>query len=492
MSLSVGLSVARSALSVTAEQTAVISRNVANAGDTQFSRKNANVITAANGGVRVMSITRAADQALFDKMVSTRSLAAGQDEIVKALNRLDETINDPELDASPSALIGKLNDAIQLYASAPQDPVRGQAAVGAAADLARSLNEATRTVQSVRDSADGEIARSVESLNRLLGEFKTINDSIKRGTAAGVDVTDQLDQRDRLLTSISQEIGVRTIVRGDNDMVIYTDSGVTLFETAPRSVTFDRSLTLPAGATGNAIHIDGVPVTGPGAGLAAKSGRLVGLMAVRDDITVTYQNQLDEIARGLIETFAESDQSAVPTLPDIPGLFTYSGAPAMPASGSVLQGLAGSIRINPNVDPSQGGSVTLLRDGGIGAPGNPAYVYNASGAAGFSDRLQQLVDVIAEDRVFDPDARLDTPTSLGSFASLSVGWLQEGRKAAGEEADFRQAVLERSTDALSRATGVNLDEEMTILLELERSYQASTRLVATIDAMLESLLAATG
>ena len=55
------------------------------------------------------------------------------------------------------------------------------------------------------------------------------------------------------------------------------------------------------------------------------SGRLIGLAAVRDTYAVTYQNQLDEIARGLIEAFAESDQSASPSLPDAPGLFTYPG-----------------------------------------------------------------------------------------------------------------------------------------------------------------------
>ena len=71
---------------------------------------------------------------------------------------------------------------------------------------------------------------------------------------------------------------------------------------------------------------------GFGAGvMLAGSGRLTGFAAVRDSATVTYQNQLDEIARGLIEAFAESDQSASPSLPDVPGLFTYPGSPAIPA-----------------------------------------------------------------------------------------------------------------------------------------------------------------
>ena len=55
---------------------------------------------------------------------------------------------------------------------------------------------------------------------------------------------------------------------------------------------------------------------------------------------------------------------------------------------------------------------------------------------------------------------------------------------------YREMVLERTSDALSKATGVNLDEEMTLMLELERTYQASSKLISTIDSMLGSLLAA--
>ena len=55
---------------------------------------------------------------------------------------------------------------------------------------------------------------------------------------------------------------------------------------------------------------------------------------MRDNAAVTYQSQLDEVARGLIDAFKETDQSGA-ALPDVPGLFTYPGAPAMPATGGL-------------------------------------------------------------------------------------------------------------------------------------------------------------
>lgn len=400
MSLSIGLDVALSGLSTTAEQTAVVARNVARANDPYATRKNANVITTNNGGIRVSSVTRAANSALLEKMLSATSTSAAQKAIVESLNRLDETVADPELDTSPAAAIQKLNDAIQQYAAAPQDPLRAQSAVAAAQNLADTLNGATQTVQDVRAQADAGISNSVNRLNTLLARFETTNSEIVKGTRIGADVTDYLDQRDGLLASISEEVGIRTVPRENGDMAVFTDSGVTLFDVKARPVSFDRTMLYNPGTTGNAVFIDGVPIAGSAGVMLAGSGRLTGLVAVRDDIAATYQNQLDEIARGLIEAFAESDQSATPSLPDSPGLFTYPGSPAMPASGTLLVGLAGAIRINPSVDPSQGGNLALLRDGGMA--GDPAYVYNTSGGSAYADRLNQYVTALSATRSFDP------------------------------------------------------------------------------------------
>jgi flagellar hook-associated protein 1 FlgK len=193
------------------------------------------------------------------------------------------------------------------------------------------------------------------------------------------------------------------------------------------------------------------------------------------------------MARGLITNFAESDQSVTPTLPDRTGLFSYSGSPAVPAAGTLVAGLAGQIRVNPALDPSQGGDPTYLRDGGLNGA---SYVYNTSGADGFSDRLRELNDLFGTAIGFDASAELKTSTTLLTFSSDSTGWLQEIRQNAAADLDFRSAVFERSSAALSNTTGVNLDFEMTLLLELERSYQATSRLISTVDTMFASLLEA--
>ncbi|HET7408797.1 MAG TPA: flagellar basal body rod C-terminal domain-containing protein, partial [Paracoccaceae bacterium] len=151
-------------------------------------------------------------------------------------------------------------------------------------------------------------------------------------------------------------------------------------------------------------------------------------------------------------------------------------------------GLAAGLVANPNADPDQGGSLDRLRDGGIGDPSQPAYGYNPTGASAFEGRLQEIVDAFGRERAFDPSLGATASADLLGFASASVGWLESSRQGAASEIDYRNALLARSTEALSNATGVNIDEEMTIMLELERSYQASAKLIATVDSMFATLL----
>jgi flagellar hook-associated protein 1 FlgK len=333
------------------------------------------------------------------------------------------------------------------------------------------------------------MATSVANINQLLTQFDKVNTAIVKGTIAGDDITDYLDQRDTIVSKMSQEVGVSMSIRANGDAALYTDSGVVLFDKTARSVSFAATNNYTAGTTGNAVYIDGVPVTGANSVMPIKTGKLAGLADLRDKATVTYQGQLDEIARGLINTFRESDQSGA-SLPDVPGLFTYPGAPAMPASATVSVGLAGLISVAASVDPAQGGNPNLLRDGAIS--GNVAYQYNTAGNGGYSARLQQLIGGMDASQPFDTTTQGKPNGSLIDFASSSTSWIENQRKTADSSVSYQKTLLERSTAALSNVSGVNMDDEMSLMLQVERTYSASSKIISTVDQMLQSLLAAVG
>lgn len=491
MNLTAALESARSSLMASGIQSATISRNIAGASTTGYSRKIAVLDNLPNAGVYVAAIQRAASSGLYSNVLTATSASAKQSAIYDGLQKIaTATVDDPELDQSPTAQLNALKKALQQYANAPDNTTLAQAAVTSAKDMATALNQATNTVQSVREGADADMNISVQNINQLLSQFQTVNTAIVKGTISGDDVTDYLDQRDTIVSKLSQEVGVTMAIRTNGDAALYTDSGVVLFDKTARAVSFAPITSYAATTTGNAVYIDGVPVTGANSVMPLKSGKLAGLAQLRDNDTVTYQSQLDEVARGLINAFKESDQSPVPALPDVPGLFTYPGAPAMPASATVSVGLAGLISVAASVDPAQSGNPNLLRDGAIS--GNPAYQYNTAGNGGYSTRLQQLITNMDAAQPFDPTSQGKPSGSVIDFAASSTSWIENQRKTANDNSQYQSTLLDRSTAALSNVAGVNMDDEMSLMLQVERTYSASSKIISTVDQMLQSLLAAVG
>src|SRR5271157_572197 len=381
MSLSAAFNIISSSFAANSGQTAVVSNNIANVNTPGYSRQIANLITNSYGGADVASVTRVANAALAEQVSTSTATAAAQQAISAGLATLAATVNDSasasssgatQNGASPSAMLANLQSALTTYADSPTSSSAADAAVTAAKNLAASLNSGAAAVDQVREQADQNMASSVATINSLLNQFTAANNAVVTGLQAGTSVASAEDQRDSIVTQLSHEIGVSTTTAGNGAMSIYTDSGVTLFQDTPRTVAFTPTPTLVDGQSGSPVTVDGVPITGPNSPMPIQSGALAGYVALRDTLALEYESQLDQIAGGLINAFAESDQSATPTLPSLPGLFTTPGATSLPST-SAATGLAAAIEVNPNADPSQGGNSVLLRDGGISSPGNPAY-----------------------------------------------------------------------------------------------------------------------
>jgi flagellar hook-associated protein 1 FlgK len=497
MTLSSAYNIVSSSFASTAAQSAIIARNISNANTPGYSREIANQITNAYGGSDVASVSRVANAALLDQLNVSTSESASQGAISAGLATLAQTVDDSasassstgptENGNSPSALMGNLQSALATYAASPSSEAAGQAAVTAAGQLASSLNAGAAAVQQVRSQADADMATSVASINSLLSQFSAANSTIVNGLAAGTDVTAAQDQSDSLLTQISQQVGISTTTNANGSTSIYTDSGVLLFQNIPQTLTFQPSGALASGVAGNAVMVNGVPLTGANAPMAAQSGALAGYAQLRDTIAPAYGAQLDQIAGGLVSAFAEAPGTTGSTAPTLPGLFTYPGATGVPTTGA-MTGLASEIEINPNVDPAQGGDVDLLRDGGIASPGASTYTYNTTGAADYSTRISQLMNATSVDQSFNSAVGLGASGTLASYASASVAWLQGQNSQASDAASYQSSVVSQASSALSNATGVNLDTEMTNMLNIENSYTTSSKLLTTVTAMFTALI----
>lgn len=476
MSLSTAIKIAQSSFSNTAIQTAVASKNVANASNAAYNRRAAILASSANGATVVQTF-RAQNEALQKQNLLSISKSAAQDTTLAGLERM-KTMLGGNYELSTANMMSVLRNNLQAFADKPSERSLAETVVANAVDVANSLNSTSQAIQKMRAEADADIGTSVNELNRLLAEFKTYNDQVKSGTAAGTDVNDALDQRDKLLTQISEIVGVSTLVRTNNDMALYTSDGTVLFETYPRSVTFVPTATFTAGLTGNQVYIEGVVVPAGKGGNTSAQGSLAALLQLRDDITPTFQTQLDEIARGLISMFQDDGQ---------PGLFTWmNGATQSTVVPAALQnGLAGSIIVNPAVITAKGGNPLKLRDG-------VNLNQNATNDASFSTLLEGYAAAFETSMTFDVSTGINATANVLNFSTASIGWVEQLRSAAVTANNDKSALLSRTQEALKSVTAVSLDEELALLLDLEQSYKASAKLVAAVDEMLTALLQAAG
>lgn len=484
MSLSVALGIAQNALANSTRQTTVLSRNISEGSNSDYSRRSA-VLTTSLSGARVVEIQRATNEVLFRQTIVATSASAGQSKLVDGLDTLSLDVYGVEHASSPSTVIGQFLEAMQIYSAAPSTMTVADNAVEAARQVVLALNNGTTAIQSFRADMDREILGTVDELNRLLADFEVANDEVVKGTQVGRDVNDALDQRDDLLKKISQIVPVSVIQRSNNDIMLVTTAGTTLFETQPRDVTFVPTTAYAPGTSGNGIYIDGEQLAAGSGGNTSGSGTLAAMLQLRESVAGGMQAQLDEIARGLITAFAETDPLGVQ--PDAPGLFTWPGAPAIPAAATIENGLAGTITVNPLFDSLQGGNPHLLRDGGANGA---AYVHNATGGVSYSDLLITYAERMEAPIAFDAAAGVQGTISVVAYSAETVSWFEALRQNASRASESKTALLTRTQEALSNATGVNIDEELSLLLDLEHTYEASARLLRAIDEMLASLIAA--
>ncbi|MET0258550.1 MAG: flagellar hook-associated protein FlgK [Methylobacterium sp.] len=487
MTLSSALNTAKSSLIATQTQTALVSRNVANVNDPGATRKYANVVTGPDGRVEVRSVAQSQNSVLFRNMLESTSALNTSSAVLNGLDRLNETIGDTDGNGSPAALLNKMTNALKDLAVSPNNVNFASAAVSSAQDLAKSLNDLTTTVGVIRRDADDSLVVAAEDMNKILARIQDLNEKVTSGTRGNIDVTDFVDQRDHAVAELSIYVGVSAQIRGDNDLVLHTDSGVTLFDKIARPVEYTATSPLTAGVVGNAFKIDGTVVTGPNAYMPARDGRIAGLVELRDKTAVAFQAQLDKTAEGLIGAFEEK-LVVNPPATETPktGLFTAPNG----ANGLVdkAPGLAGRLSISAAAIKNP----FLVRDGGINdddanAATASRYVSNTTGAAGFTGRINDLIGKLETKSTQSTDSLTSTGT-LADFASDSMSWLQSLRSAKSSETTYKQTLVDKTKETLSNETGINLETELTMLLDLQRSFQASSKLISTVDQMMAALL----
>ncbi|UAL10898.1 flagellar hook-associated protein FlgK [Caulobacter segnis] len=336
MSLTSILTSASAGLTTAQYQMAVSQTNVANADTAGYSRKTvATTATTATLAASTATVTRAADTYLA-KTVDKTAAANGRDAIIDTyLQSYDASLGSVDGGDDVSSLLTAFQTALTNLASSSTASTKA-AAVSAASSLASSIRSLSGEIQSLRTQANSEIDETVDTINSTLSTLKTLNDQIVSTQASGGDTSDLEDQRAAAVTTLSSLIGVTTYTTSDNRVMVYTTGGQQLLGTAAATLSYDASSALSASATYPG-SISGVTVNGQDITTSITTGKLGGLITLRDDTLVGEQAALDQLAASLIEQVnaAANTGSSSPAAASLTSASAVSATDSFSATGSL-------------------------------------------------------------------------------------------------------------------------------------------------------------
>ncbi|MEJ6396378.1 flagellar hook-associated protein FlgK [Yoonia sp. 208BN28-4] len=473
MSITSALNNAASGLTANARMAETVSSNLANALTDGYAKRNVALSAQqVTGGVRIDGIVRQTDRGLTgDRRLADAALGGGQ-RSANAMQALSRVFGDI---GAPDSLPGRLAALEQSLLSASADPAsetRLTAVINRLKDVTGTMKIQSDAIQSQRVQADASIARDVNDLNTALEQVEKLNGDILRLRGSGLDTSNAQDARQQAIDRVASLVPIRELDRANGQVALITTSGQTLIDGKAANFDFQATPVITADMTLASGALSGISMNGRPLDPADGVGRLAGgalaaSFALRDTTLTAMQTDLDAIAADLITRFA--DPAVDPTLvPGAPGLITDRGAAL---AATPLEGLAGRLQINPNVDPSKGGDVSRLRDGVDAA---------AVGPVGRNTQINAWVDAL----------RQITPIAGTSAAGLASRF-EEGfsRARLDTEADTAFATARWETLRTAELSlGVDTDQELQQLLVIEQAYAANAKVIQTVDFMIQRLM----
>ena len=506
---------------------AVTSGNIANVNTPGYNRQEPIYeTTSPNGifgnGVRVEHVRSVVDTYLQRQIISGQSTLGRFATEKGVMDRVESIFSDAE---------GGINGAIDDFFAAVQD-VQNNASETAPRNIllerGRSLSQTIHSdyaqLQSISRDMNGEITARVDEVNALASQIARLNKQIQMAEGSGGNPANDLRMnRDNLLGELSKKIEVRLLDEAGGVTVMVGSGGRTV-----ALVSGERAYSLSA-SSGGKILSNGTDITS-----SIADGQLGGLIALRDNVLPAYMDRLDKLSASIIVgfntqhekgfaldgstgndffsplplTLSEPDTNIFPTIADASALtfddyeISFSqgqyamrnlktGAEAQfiqTESGytTVFEGIAVDIAGDGNEGdrlgitiPYQGMAgkiaVALTDSSKIAAASSAEALPGGNGNAVLLANLQ-------EQQFFSLAA-----TFQGFFANFT-GEVGSRVQLAQQNLSVQQALSGNLDTMREGISGVSLDEEFANLISFQRAYQASAKLVATADELLQTVI----
>lgn len=467
MSIISSILTSRSGLLANSQRAQLVSSNIANAQDENYSHRSLIVTESLGGGVRVLGISRAMDNTMDALYRTELAFTAKQDALASSLSVYTAQLGSLDTETSIPNLLSAFQNDLGLLSNDPGDASLQQEVFLSAKSLASSLNSANSALIKLETAAVNGIEAEIETANAAMNELARINADIGRAEP-GTDTYAALeDRRGAQLDKLANVIEITVQYDAEGRASVHAAGGQSLVIAGHvNELSFDR---------GTGTLYSGTEDVTPGENgrRGADQGSLAGYVVLLNDIVPQQQLELDEVARSLIEGFEDADTSLAVGQA---GFFTDGGAAL---SVSPAPGLAGRIAVNDAINPHSGGDLNLIRDG-LGAV--------TTGAASDNTQILAYLDFFDTAVTYDPAAGQGVSATIMDFTTGIFSGQQARRVDAESQLSSLTASSETYREARLNSRGVNIDTELQNLTLIEQSYNANSQALRVASEMIDTLL----
>lgn len=516
MSLVSSLGIAQQALSVNQAALSVISNNIANVDNENYSKLTANLADVINytkltqsttqqantlNGVKLAKISRSSNNYLesyYRNENSTNSYLKEYSTIAKSVQTTMNELNDTGL----TTALSDFYDAANALAEDPADITARQNYLSRAENVCSVFNSIYNNLNTQQTNLVGEynvngscqsseIGTEIDQLNGLLGQLANINGSIAKTNSTSTSSAALLDQRDSILKSISDYIPINTTINDNgtanvslgNYSLVRSSSVKGYLETTNIGATSDDPVNIdivdPNDHT-NTIYtnVDSSITSGSIGAILTASGSATSadltinsVIASVNSLATTFANTLNAIQAGSItsggtttyamclnNTYTATQQSVEP-------LFLNS-------STSTTTGInAGNISINSNLE----NNLYLIA---------AARSTSTTSSSNIGDNSNMTL-ISATKTNTNPTLGNQTFTNYLASEVAGIGTKVEN---LADKLTTQGTVMDSLKSELSSETGVNLDEELGDLIKFQQAYQAAARVFSICSDLLNEAI----
>ena len=415
-------------------------------------------------GVEVAGVERIRDE-LVSRQFRRQNEDLGEFETLdRILNQLEVIFNEPSESGNMRIVLSKFFDDFQELSNEPESSTIRTVVRESASLLTEVFRRIDNQITILSNDIGREIEDTIGEINELGSRIADLNVKIVSLKNVGRTPNDLMDERDKALDRLSNiiDINYRETSAGSINVAVGGRSIVS----DGLSVASFKTNTSSVG--GNLI----TSITGTDDDIPLKPvrGKLKGQLNARNEVIPRYRSQLDELVSALITSVNSLHQNGV-------GL---RGSDALyPQDNDFFAGTdAGSIDISTAVKRDVRNIAVAERVEVIDPQGNVS-VTGESGNNKVALEIAQLKITLL---------MLSNTATFDDFLSGVVGGLGEEARGVIDNSNNQKRIVTEFQNLHESFSGVSLDEEMTKMIQFQRAYQSSARVVNVVDELFQTLL----